>query len=167
MMSPIAQVAGADGIDVTVAVVGAIGIILGAALTAGLQVIGLTMSRRHALDDRRHDRKRRLYEGYVRRIEGLQHRLDQAVRKNTGQELLVAFAEETIEMRVGMRLDAAPNIVDLVDVVEKAVKAFLEQTIATPAGVDRADANEELFDEVVRPPLRKAAEAMAKELRSR
>lgn len=115
---------GDNGIDVTVAIVGATGIILGAALTAGLQVIGLRIQRGHDLEDRRLDRKRRMYEEYLRFVFGLDDEIDKAVRTLDEASLRRTVSEQMRELAVGVRLDASSEVRHRVSDVQTSIATY-------------------------------------------
>jgi hypothetical protein len=152
-------------------VVGAAALIVGAALTGALQLLVVWREHKHARLEAKGARKRAVYERYLETVSVLSPAGWDAIVTDKVGDWQRDLARAMAELRIGVLLDATPEIATALQALRDAVAQWGGTTASAlrSAGPEESapDVMQQQFDAVVYPAMKAVADLMAKDLESR
>jgi hypothetical protein len=155
------------------ALIGAAGLVAGAAVTGTVQVLLASRQREHDRQDQRRATKRELYDTYLRRVANVPMDLWSAIIRSD-DKFYLDFAQMRNDMRIGILLDASPEVAKQMEALFESVRQWASEYqrrygpgSEMPEGLTVQGILNELFDEIVLPQMQATGDAMAEELGSR
>jgi hypothetical protein len=149
------------------ALIGAAGVVVGAVITGIIQILASRIERKQQREEGKREQKRAVYETYLLHVANLPANWWEAVVQSDQARFARDFADALAHLRVGIALDASPEVADQMRKLQDKVWEWFGSFPAdAPAGQSAPGIINRSFDELVLPQLTETGNAMASELGS-
>jgi hypothetical protein len=91
-------------------IIGAVGVVVGAAVSGGAQMLVAHSERKHDRDERRISAKRLVYESHLLLIAGLPSDMWNAITSMDDARFQQEVRRKRVELKIGIMLDASPDV---------------------------------------------------------